>query len=83
MPTRAIGDLRLKLKEFNFHNKPVDQGYRHPIPNYTGPYITCEPDIQVFDLDKNDEWLIIATDGLWDEIKRKTTPSIVKDCPNS
>lgn len=45
MPTRAIGDLRLKHPEFNFHSYPIDLGYRRPIPKYTGPYITCEPDI--------------------------------------
>ncbi len=52
MPTRAIGDLRLKKSEFNFHNHPPEHGYRKVIPNYTGPYISCEPDIQVFELSK-------------------------------
>lgn len=45
MPTRSLGDFRLKKSEFNFHNFPLDLGYRHPIPSYTGPYITHEPDI--------------------------------------
>jgi pyruvate dehydrogenase phosphatase len=45
MPTRAIGDLRLKLREFNFHNFDEKHGYRNSIPNYTGPYISAEPDI--------------------------------------
>ena len=45
MPTRALGDLRLKLPEFNFHNFPPDEGYRNPIPVFNGPYITAKPDV--------------------------------------
>ena len=78
MPTRAFGDLRLKHSEFNFHNWHPELGYRVPIPKYNGPYITHEPDIQVFDLNKDDAWLILASDGLWDEIPRKAVPELVK-----
>ena len=45
MPTRAFGDFRLKKSEFNFHNFSPDLGYRRPIPEFTGPYITHEPEI--------------------------------------
>ena len=71
MPTRAFGDLRLKHADFNFHNHPPELGYRKPIPTYHGPYITHEPEITVIDLQKNDQYLILASDGLWDEIKRR------------
>ena len=71
MPTRAFGDLRLKHADFNFHNHPPELGYRKPIPTYNGPYITHEPEITVIDLQKNDQYLILASDGLWDEIKRR------------
>jgi pyruvate dehydrogenase phosphatase len=73
MPSRAIGDLRLKNPEFNFHNYSFELGYRKPIPKekYTGPYISAVPDVQVFDLSKNDKFLVLATDGLWDELNRK------------
>lgn len=54
MPTRALGDLRLKMKEFNNHSYPFEQGYRKPIAVYTGPYISAEPDIQVHDLNSDD-----------------------------
>jgi hypothetical protein len=38
MPSRAIGDFRLKRPEFNFHNYSIELGYRRPIPreNYSG-----------------------------------------------
>ena len=45
MPTRSLGDFRLKFREFNFHNFEAELGYRRPIPQYTGPYISAEPDI--------------------------------------
>jgi len=79
MPSRSIGDFRLKYREFNFHNFSKELGYRIPIPDYTGPYITHEPDIQVFDLTKDDKWLILATDGLWDEVSRKGATQLVQD----
>jgi pyruvate dehydrogenase phosphatase len=45
MPTRSLGDFRLKIRDFNFHNFEAELGYRRPIPQYTGPYISAEPDI--------------------------------------
>jgi hypothetical protein len=45
MPSRAIGDLRLKKKEFNFHDFEMQNGYRKPIEKFTGPYISGDPDI--------------------------------------
>ena len=79
MPTRSFGDLRLKHAEFNLHTYSPDLGYRNPIPKYGGPYITHEPDIQVFDLNKEDAWIVLASDGLWDEIPRKRTPIVANE----
>lgn len=79
MPTRSFGDFRLKKIEFNTHNFSPDLGYRGEIPAFTGPYITHEPDIQIHDLSKNDSWLILATDGLWDEISRKQVAKIAQE----
>ena len=45
MPTRALGDLRLKHAEFNFHHFDERHGYRRSIPVFKGPYITHEPEI--------------------------------------
>ena len=47
MPSRALGDLRLKHEEFNFHNYPFEHGYRRPFAkdNYSGPYISHLPDV--------------------------------------
>ena len=47
MPSRALGDLHLKMGEFNFHNYSYELGYRPPIrrENYSGPYVSFEPDV--------------------------------------
>lgn len=45
MPTRALGDLRLKHEEFNFHNYSTEHGYRQPIRPYSSGYITHKPDV--------------------------------------
>jgi len=78
MPSRAFGDLRLKHAEFNFHNYPLSHGYRQPFPrqNYSGNYITHVPDVQVFDLTEEDRFLVLASDGLWDELNRKASAEI-------
>jgi pyruvate dehydrogenase phosphatase len=76
MPTRAIGDLRLKHPEFNFHESSEKHGYRRSIPVFKGPYITHEPDIQVIPLSSEDKYLVMASDGLWDEISRKTSAKV-------
>lgn len=49
-PTRALGDFRLKLPEFNNPaNEPREKGYAPTITNFRGPYIEvplCSPDRQ-------------------------------------
>ena len=50
-----------------------------PKAHYSGGYISYVPDIQVFDLTDQDRFLILASDGLWDELDRKTSAKIVSD----
>lgn len=49
----------------------MEKGYRPRIKQFTGPYITHRPDIKVFDINPNDKYLVMATDGLWDELNKK------------
>lgn len=44
--------------------------YRPQLHNFTGPYITHKPDIKTFNLQANDKFLILASDGLWDELTK-------------
>ena len=68
MPTRSLGDYRLKHKEFNTHEFAGSKGYRKELQDYHGPYITHKPDIQVHTIKGNDKFVVMATDGLWDEM---------------
>jgi serine/threonine protein phosphatase PrpC len=61
---------------FNSHDYGQEYGFRKPIEKFTGPYINAEPDIQVIPLTIADKYLILASDGLWDEVKRKETAQI-------
>ena len=80
-PSRALGDLSLKHDEFNFHYGQSEHGYRKPFPkeNYSGPYINHLPDIIVHDITEEDRFLILASDGLWDELNRKESAEIIQE----
>ena len=49
------------------------------IKKYEGPYIEHIPDIQIFDLNKNDKYLIIGSDGLWDYLNSKQISKLLVD----
>jgi pyruvate dehydrogenase phosphatase len=57
-PTRSFGDFYLKFKEYNFTRLAV----------FTGPYIEAAPLLTHFRLEEKHKNLILATDGLWDEL---------------
>ena len=78
-PTRSFGDFRLKHRDYNFHNFTEELGYRLPIPIYSGPYITYQPDIKVHKITSEDKYLILATDGLWNNFPRKQTSKFVQN----
>ncbi|GBG26994.1 Protein phosphatase 2C 29 [Hondaea fermentalgiana] len=66
-PTRAFGDFYLKYAEFMRGAEEDAAAGRYVPPPYTPPYITATPEVQVRTLRKGvDEFLIMATDGLWD-----------------
>jgi serine/threonine protein phosphatase PrpC len=65
-----LGDFHLKSKEFNNEVHDGDKNYRKSIRNFNGPYIGNMPDICEVDYTTGD-YLILATDGLWDYVKPK------------
>ena len=78
-PTRTFGDFHLKYSEFNAHvqNKENNMQYKKQITNFKGPYISAIPDIKVFDLNENDDYLLLASDGLWDNIKSREVKKLL------
>ncbi len=48
--------------------------------NFKGPYLTCTPEITVFEIDSSFQFLIIASDGVWDVLsKAEIINAIYKD----
>lgn len=78
MPTRCFGDFYLKHQEFNNPEGLTSlYGFRKPkIKDFTGPYITHKPDVKVLKVDSESKFLILATDGLWDEMDEPTAAQI-------
>lgn len=79
MPLRAFGDVRFKWSrelqqsilasldsrvDLEFLNL-----YQYTTPNYlTPPYLDVTPEITYHKLRPQDHFLILGTDGLWDEL---------------
>lgn len=76
-PTRAFGDNRLKQDkdwiEGIFHKDPM---VRNPVyPDYlTPPYVSNEPDIKRIPLKTETKFLLMATDGFWEQYEKIATP---------
>ena len=77
-PSRSLGDAYLKYQEFR---PGLDQNtallpYTHKDPArsrrvrapFSPPYVLTDPEVQHVTLTKQDDFLIIASDGLWDEM---------------
>lgn len=72
MPTRAFGDLHLKHQELcNPLNFPREYGFKGKITPWTGPYITHKPEIRVYEVSEATKGYVLASDGLWDEMKAR------------
>ena len=67
-PTRSLGDFYLKYKEFNKY-----------LSDFNGPYISAEPDIQIYNLKTNDKYISLGSDGLWDFVKSSQVASLIED----
>jgi pyruvate dehydrogenase phosphatase len=76
MPSRAFGDARYKwpastIETVMPHLYPT--GRRRLPSNYkTPPYVTATPEIVHYKRDESDKFMVIATDGLWDELESET-----------
>lgn len=46
------------------------------------PYVTCEPEMAEKDLARDDEYLVLASDGLWDVLKNDEVGKLVYNAAN-
>lgn len=48
--------------------------------NYLKPYVIPDPEVTVSERSKSDEFLILASDGLWDVLSNEKACQIVRTC---
>uniref|UniRef100_A0A0C9RQ65 protein-serine/threonine phosphatase n=1 Tax=Wollemia nobilis TaxID=56998 RepID=A0A0C9RQ65_9CONI len=78
--SRSIGDIYLKKPEFN--KDPLFAQFGYPIP-LQRPVMSAEPSILVRELKPQDQFLIFASDGLWEQLSEKEAVEIVHKNPRT
>ncbi|KAF3644299.1 putative protein phosphatase 2C 28 [Capsicum annuum] len=78
--SRSIGDAYLKKSEFN--QAPLLEIFRLPEP-FPEPILRAEPSISVHKLTSKDQFVIFASDGLWDHLSNKEVVDIVRNHPRN
>jgi len=67
--TRSIGDSCMKDVECaRFYNERVPDGLAKMIPLPKKPYVSNKAEVRVRRVAKGDQFVIVACDGLWDEM---------------
>ena len=70
MCTRSIGDFYLKNKEFAYILFNRGQ-------SFNGPYIEVTPEIMKLDITPEYKFLVMGSDGFWDEITQMEVAEII------
>ncbi|XP_027087721.1 probable protein phosphatase 2C 38 isoform X2 [Coffea eugenioides] len=78
--SRSIGDAYLKKTEFN--REPLLPKFRLPEP-FQKPILKAEPSIFVQKLYPEDQFLVFASDGLWEHLSNQEAVDIVNTCPRN
>ncbi|KAH9767992.1 putative protein phosphatase 2C 38 [Citrus sinensis] len=78
--SRSIGDAYLKKVEFN--REPLLPKFRLPEP-FHKPILLAEPTVSVQRLYPEDQFLIFASDGLWEHLSNQEAVDIVHNCPRN
>ncbi|KAE8670422.1 putative protein phosphatase 2C 60 [Hibiscus syriacus] len=78
--SRSIGDAYLKKPEFN--KEPLLQKFRVP-ESFEKPILQAKPSIVVQKLQPKDQFLIFASDGLWELLSNQDAVNIVNACPRN
>lgn len=78
--SRSIGDIYLKKPEFN--RDPLFQHFGFPLA-LRRPVLSAEPSIHVHHLKSDDQFIIFASDGLWEQINEQEAAEIVHNSPRT
>ncbi|OIT39627.1 PREDICTED: probable protein phosphatase 2C 38 [Nicotiana attenuata] len=76
--SRSIGDAYLKRAEFN--REPLLPKFRTP-GTFEKPILLAEPSVLAHRLLPSDQFLIFASDGLWEHLSNQEAVDIVNSCP--
>ncbi|KAL8154288.1 hypothetical protein V2J09_012048 [Rumex salicifolius] len=76
--TRSIGDAYLKDPEFN--KSPLPAKFRVAQP-FNKPILRAEPTISVRRLQPQDQFVVFASDGLWEHLSNREVVDIVSNHP--
>lgn len=76
--SRSIGDVYLKKAEYN--KEPLYAKFRLREP-FERPILSSEPSISVQELQPHDQFLIFASDGLWEHLSNQEAVDIVQSNP--
>lgn len=71
-PTRGLGDGKYKRMEY-FHEWSGASRYQH----WTPPYVTAEPEMAQHTLTAQDRFMVMATDGLFQDLTSQQVVEIV------
>ncbi|KAG8092431.1 hypothetical protein GUJ93_ZPchr0012g20971 [Zizania palustris] len=78
--TRSIGDVYLKRPEFN--REPLHSKFRLQ-ETFRRPLLSSEPAIVVHPLQPTDQFIIFASDGLWEHISNQEAVDLVHSSPHN
>ncbi|KAL6952395.1 [pyruvate dehydrogenase (acetyl-transferring)]-phosphatase [Sarracenia purpurea var. burkii] len=77
--SRSIGDVCLKKAEFN--REPLYSKYRLREP-FRMPILSSEPSISVQQVLPHDQFIIFASDGLWEHLSNQEAVDMVQKHPH-
>ncbi|XP_061366639.1 probable protein phosphatase 2C 38 [Gastrolobium bilobum] len=78
--SRSIGDAYLKKAEFN--REPLPYKFRLHEP-FSKPILSYEPSISMHKLHPDDQFIIFASDGLWEHLSNQEAVNIVSNNPRN
>jgi len=81
--SRSIGDVIFKdAKSAEFYNSRIDNHEAHrrmiPLPQKAHPYVSNRPEITSRKIVQGDQFLVVACDGLWDELSSDQVVRVVQ-----
>ncbi|XP_058206212.1 protein phosphatase 2C 57 [Rhododendron vialii] len=81
--SRAFGDMRFKTKKKEMLEKGLEEGRWSPKfisrVQFTGDLVTATPDIYQVTLGSDAEFILLASDGLWDYMNSSEAVNFVRD----